>query len=1132
MLKKSFAELFFYGFSKVPLRAVLIIPFVLQIFGAVSLTGWLSLRNGQKAVNDVATQLRQELTARIEGELKQYFDGPHNINELNATAFLEGRFDMVNGTNAQDFLTQVKISPFIGGSYCGDIQGNFLGVNRYEANFKGLPIFSIGMSNQTTHHYSSIYAIDNQGNRKELLQKEGLYDPRKRPWYIAAVKAGKDVWSQVYIDFTTKLPTITASKPIYNSSGKLLGVCATDVILLNDLRKFLASLSLGKTGQAFVIDRANSIISSSTKEPLTIGKGDNAKLITALESSEPLIRGTSQYLQEQFGGFSQIKKSQQLDFNLNGKRHFIQVLPINDHRGIDWLIIVVVPEADFMDQINANNHTTILLCLLALLVATIMGIFTSSWIAKPIGELSQASRAIAQGKFDQAVALKGVDEIKNLALSFNLMTQQLQGSFAALEAKNTELQKLDQLKDEFLANTSHELRTPLNGIIGIAESLIDGATGELPPATQANLHLIAFSGHRLASLVNDILDFSKLRHNNLQLQLKSVDLGAITNVVLRLVQPLAAQKNLTLINSIPTDFPAVEADENRLQQIFYNLVGNAIKFTHDGTVEISAEVVTIDNSQLTTNRQVAITISDTGIGIPEDKFESIFESFEQAEGSTAREYGGTGLGLAVTKQLVELHGGEIRVKSEIGIGSQFTFTLPMALGNLESTQQITLLKDTKNTIGQELAVSGTSHYSLTTSNKDSQFKVLIVEDEPVNRQVLINHLSMYNYALTEASNGQEALAVIEQGFMPDLILLDVMMPRMTGYEVAQQIRLRFPTHELPIVMLTAKNQVADIVEGFESGANDYLSKPIQKKEMLARIKTHLHLAKMTSAYGRFVPHNFLRFLQKESIIDVQLGDQIQSEMTIMFSDIRSFTTLSETMSPQENFNFINSYFSRVSPLIRQHNGFIDKYIGDGMMALFPESANDALQAAIAMQKQVAIYNEQRQQQGEIPIAIGIGLHTGYLMLGTIGESERMETTVIADAVNLASRLEGLTKFYGAGILISNATISCLEYSEEMCIRFLDRVIVKGKKSAVAVFEVYEGDHVEQKRLKRETQARFEVAVFLYYQQKFEESKQLFQEVLQINPQDQAVILYIKRCQHYQHYGVPEGWKGVADLDFK
>jgi DNA-binding response OmpR family regulator len=183
-----------------------------------------------------------------------------------------------------------------------------------------------------------------------------------------------------------------------------------------------------------------------------------------------------------------------------------------------------------------------------------------------------------------------------------------------------------------------------------------------------------------------------------------------------------------------------------------------------------------------------------------------------------------------------------------------------------------------------------------------QFKILIVDDEPVNIQVLINHLSLQNYSLTQASNGTEALAAIEQGFKPDLILLDVMMPRMTGYEACQKIREKFPANEVPILMLTAKNQVNDLVEGLSVGANDYLTKPISKTELLARIKTHLRLSNINIASGRFVPHKFLQLLNKESIIDVALGDNVQQEMSIVFSDIRDFTTLSESMTPEDNLS--------------------------------------------------------------------------------------------------------------------------------------------------------------------------------------------------------------------------------------
>ncbi|MBW4497137.1 MAG: response regulator [Oscillatoria princeps RMCB-10] len=711
-----------------------------------------------------------------------------------------------------------------------------------------------------------------------------------------------------------------------------------------------------------------------------------------------------------------------------------------------------------------------------------------------------------------------------------------------LEAKNAALEQLDKLKDEFLANTSHELRTPLNGIIGIAESLMDGATGSLPEKTLSNLAMIVSSGKRLASLVSDILDFAKLKHHNLQLQKMPVGVREIADVVLGLSRPLARNKPLQLVNSISPDLPPAHADENRVQQIMHNLVGNAIKFSDAGIIEVSAEVLeTCPRLRVCgcdrqtqkslgpspcpplTPSYLAIAVSDTGTGIPADKLDRIFESFEQADGSTARQYGGTGLGLAISKKLVELHGGEIWVESAVGRGSRFTFTLPVAEG--KKTQEATSKKE-EGTVYS--AVSSPAPFSgteiLTASS--GQFKILIVDDEPVNLQVLVNYLSLHKYATARASSGREALEIIQQGFQPDLVLLDVMMPGMTGYEACRQIRQMFPASELPVVLLTAKNQVSDLVEGFRAGANDYLTKPISKDELIARIKTHIQLSKINLAYGRFVPHNFLRFLNRESILDVKIGDQVQKEMTVLFSDIRSFTALSEGMTPEENFNFINSYLSRVSPVIRTHSGFIDKYIGDAIMALFPETAEDAVRAAIEMQKQVSVYNQHRQNSGYPLIAIGIGLHTGSLMLGTVGEEERMQTTVISDAVNLASRLEGLTKLYGAGIALSGQTLISLDDLTQYRYRFLGKIKVKGKKESVAVFEVFDADPPLILELKHQTRSLFELGILLYHERNFSTALEIFKEILQINSADRAATFYVKRCQHLLTGEMPVEWEEI------
>ncbi len=1118
--------------GKVNLRTVVIVPFVLQVFAAVGLVGYLSFKNGQRSVNDLAGQLMSEVSNRIEQNLKTYLETPHQINQSKQDAVTLGFVNMKDLSAWEKYLwRQVQLYPYINFTSLGNKNGEY---RTGEKMSDGTLL--INASGPSTGFDFHSYHTNDKGDRTTVAAVVKNFDIRQHPSYTLAALERKPTWSSVYVSFLEPTLIISALKPVYASQKQLEGVLVT-ALRLDAIGQFLNGLKIGKSGQTFIVDKNGILLATSTSEKPFRTKKNQKELFKVTESSDAVTQATAKYLATKFTDLHQIENSQQINFEINGKQQFLKVLPFKDGKGLDWLIVVVVPEADFMAQIDANTRTTVLLCLAALAMATVVGIWTSRWIVKPILELKDAATALSEGQFDRTVKLDRSDELGVLATAFNSMAAQLQASFTALETKNSELQRLDKLKDEFLANTSHELRTPLNGIIGIAESLIDGATGTLPEKTNMNLALISSSGKRLSSLINDILDFSQLKHKTLDLQIKPVGIREIVYIILTLSKPSVGNKNLLLINSISPELPPVAADENRLEQILYNLIGNAIKFTESGNVEISAELLTNNEKSSTPNSQVAITVSDTGIGIAEEKLERIFESFEQADGSTAREFGGTGLGLAVVKQLVELHGGQIRVSSTLGVGSQFTFTLPVSESQPEASSRYPLLAEgDRNLINHQVTAELPMIHSQLPANQEllptDKIKILIVDDEPINIQVLINSLSIENYAITQASNGLEALSLIENGFKPDLMLLDVMMPRMTGYEVCREVRKIYSPLELPILMLTAKNQTSDLVEAFNLEANDYVTKPFIKKELLARINTQIRLAKLNAAYGRFVPHDFLNLLEKPSIIEVKLGENKERNMTVLFADIRSFTVLSEQMTPTENFAFINNYLGRVSPAIRKNNGFIDKYIGDAVMALFPTFPDDGVRAAIEMQKEVNIYNQQRQESGLDPISIGIGLHVGNLMLGTIGERERMESTVIADAVNLASRLEGLTKVYGSGILVSDAVIYGLSDREQYKYRFVDRVTVKGKTTAVSVFEIYDTETEQTISLKQQTAEVFQQGLDLYYQQKFVSAQKTFQNILQINPEDKVAMLYFKRARKYRMYGAPDGWVGVEALTEK
>ncbi|NJK67717.1 MAG: adenylate/guanylate cyclase domain-containing response regulator [Microcoleus sp. CSU_2_2] len=430
----------------------------------------------------------------------------------------------------------------------------------------------------------------------------------------------------------------------------------------------------------------------------------------------------------------------------------------------------------------------------------------------------------------------------------------------------------------------------------------------------------------------------------------------------------------------------------------------------------------------------------------------------------------------------------------------------------------------------------------------SSWKILIVDDEVEIHNITKLALRDFKFEakpieFISAYSGKESKDIIKN--IPDiaLILLDVVMEtEAAGLEVVKYIRDILDNQAVRIILRTGQpGQIPEDVVIVSYDINDYKTKTeLTNKKLFTTVVTALRsfraltqieaskseLEKIAAASARFVPRQFLKFLKRESIVDAKLGDSVQAEMTIMFADIRSFTSLSESMSPQENFEFLNSYLSRVGPVIRQYNGFIDKYIGDGIMALFPNCAEDAVQAAIEMQQQVKIYNKHRQNSGYKPISIGIGLHTGTLMLGTIGEAERMESTVISDAVNLASRVEGLTKMYGVGVVASVQTLCRLDDPQKYKCRFLDRVKVKGKQKPVAVFEIYDGDSDLMIELKGQTQTYFEQGIFFHYQQQFAQARQMFLRVLEVNKQDQAAYFYAERCNMLMKNGIILTLEGI------
>ncbi|MFM7424340.1 MAG: HAMP domain-containing protein, partial [Elainella sp.] len=447
--------------NRASLRRILIIPFVLQLAGAVGLVGYLSFRNGQETVQDLSSQLRRETSARIQQQLQSYVEIPHALNRINASALLNGNIDIEQGRGFYQLWEQAKLYPNTNLIYCGSEQdGSLVGVGRSQDT--RLP--QLVVYNAATGRLGYYYDLDSQGERRALQRKgKRKYDARVRPWYKAAKVSKQATWSEIYLDFDTQLPTITASLPVYSrDNSALLGVCATDFILPAEMSTFLKTLDVGKTGQTFIMKRSGVLVASSTDEQLVEGQGDQIEYRLATESQNPLVRGTAAYLHQRFPTLESITQAQQLDFQLDGQRQLVQLLPFNDKRGIDWIIVVVVPEADYMGQIDENTRLTGWLYLLSLGLALLVGMLTARWITRPISRLNAAAKQIAQGDWGQTVALKRQDELGELAQSFNQMAVQLQDSFIALEKRNSDLQ---QTKDD-LAKANEQLEAVLNAVPG------------------------------------------------------------------------------------------------------------------------------------------------------------------------------------------------------------------------------------------------------------------------------------------------------------------------------------------------------------------------------------------------------------------------------------------------------------------------------------------------------------------------------------------------------------------------------------------------------------------------------------------------------------------------------------------
>jgi signal transduction histidine kinase len=696
--------------SAIPLRTVLIVQLVLLISLAVGLTGALSYYSGKRAVRDIVGQLEGEISNRIGQTLETYLRVPQLVTNINADLVKLGLLNLDNLSETQAFLWSMlqqfndhpcREQPELaeeGRSDCTNLA--LISIATQAGDYIDLEFNPATRAVRTTLRdleqdpQTRTWRVNAWGKKTDLVEVYD-YNPLERDWYKEAVQAGTLVWSG---PFATAPPdpyaVVSVDRPVTNVQGDLLGVTGV-AVSLSGLDQFLQSLRVGKTGQAFVIEPNGELIATSTTEQPFLDAGQQRK---AIDSENLLTQSTARDLLAKFGDFNNISRLQTTDFFLHQARQFVRIEPLRtqqlrsstDQSGLNWLIVTVIPEDDFTEQIKAITRKTALICLGALALAIPLGVITSRWITKPILQLSRAADALARGDWDRLVTVKRGDALGVLVNAFNHMRdqlkqshQQLEGYSRGLEQKNEQLETLEaELRRQlnlFLHAVSHDLRNPVLGMSMVLNNLSTQAGDEIIMPRKVLERMQDSSKHQL-DLINSLIDTHAAEIWGITLHPKPVTLRRLVEAAVADLQPMLDKEKAHLDNQIPADLPLVQVDSLQLGRVYQNLLANALKHNPNGlTIVLTAQ---------SRPGWIYCTVADNGVGIPPEQCERLFDPYFR--GSAKPKSVGLGLGLYLCQQIVQAHGGEIGVASEPGKSTTFWFTLPASLKSSnakESTQQ-------------------------------------------------------------------------------------------------------------------------------------------------------------------------------------------------------------------------------------------------------------------------------------------------------------------------------------------------------------------------------------------------------------------------------------------------------------
>ena len=704
----------------------------------------------------------------------------------------------------------------------------------YTAQLKSVSSMQLNSSNETlaamTNSYewldlAAVIGLDgfmiarNDADRNPVIKPDGSKAHYKGDRvFFRQVQSGEPYGQQVLLSRTTGAPSFCLAAPI-QPLKELVGVLAS-CSSLEKLSTEISGIQVGKTGYAILVDNLGQVIAHGQPELLS-------EKLQDLSQNPILAEGT----------FGEAKQIQLRDRS---------VLVYQRKAGLDWTIIVQQDVDEAFAPIYQARRNAIIIFVMGTVFASVLAYLLAHYLARPLQSLTHIAYEISQGNLSKASvmtddvlrdqrAADSADEFKTLANAFSTMTAQLRGFIdtleqrvesrtAELEARTTELEMAkeqaeiaSQAKSEFLANMSHELRTPLNGILGYSQIL--GRSQRLPRKEQDGIHIIHQCGTHLLTLINDILDLAKIEARKLELVSGTVNLSVLLQGVVEMCKIKAEQKGIEFIYRPSPQLPeGVEIDDKRLRQVLINLLGNAIKFTESGAVTFRVDVLDCSDTQAS----LFFEVMDTGVGIAEDNIVKLFEAFEQV-GDAEKQSEGTGLGLAISQRIVQLMGSTIQVTSEVGQGSQFFFTVDFPL-----TQEWGAQKK-GNDIANILGYEGDQHYT-----------ILVVDDRWENRAVLSNLLSPLKFTILEADNGQEGLRVL-QNQLPDLVITDLAMPVMDGYEFLRHIRKTEAMKDIQVIVSSASVSQDDQALALNCGGDAFLEKPIDATALFQLVAKFLHL---------------------------------------------------------------------------------------------------------------------------------------------------------------------------------------------------------------------------------------------------------------------------------------------------